>query len=149
MINPGEYGQPQERVTNVHCPIVGGYVTARLQVEGNPVNPQSGYADNTALVTLKNIGSNAFTVQFTGCNDYTSGPRENVGASKTVVPHGRTTFSITPRHAYLELRCLSGTSLASVQLASRLRWTPLAFDKTDAFYPPSLWRQKSPSSSAV
>ena len=149
MIEPGDYPQAQDRVTNVQCPIVGGYVTARLQVVGYPVNAQSGYVDNTTKVTLTNEGANSFTVQFTGCNDYVSGPRENVGASKTVVPRGRTTYSITPRHAYLELRCLSGTSSARVQLSSRLKWDQMAFDKTDAFYPPSLWRQKSPTSSAV
>lgn len=146
---PGDYAQPLVRTTNVHCPIVGGYYTARLQVMGNPLNSTSGFVDNTTAVVLENVGSNTVVVQLTGCNDYTSGPRENLGASKTVVPRGRATYSVTPRHTYLEVRGLSGTSALRVQLSSRLLWNELGFDKRDAFYPPSLWLNKTPLTTAV
>lgn len=156
MINPGEYPQPLVRTTNVQCPVVGGYYTARLQVQGDLVHSatadglnESGYVDNTTMVVVENTGQNAFTMQLVGTNDYTSGPRENVGAAKTLVPLGRTTYSVVPRHTYLEVRGLAGTSTLRMQLSSRLKWDELGFDKTDAFYPPFLWNVKNPIATAV
>lgn len=156
MINPGEYPQPLVRTTNVQCPVVSGYITARLQVQGDLVHSatadglsESGYVDNTTMVVVENTGAQSFTMQLLGTNDYTSGPRENVGAVKTLVPLGRTTYSVVPRHTYLEVRTLSGTSALRMQLSSRLRWDQLGFDKTDPFYPPVLVNAKNPLTSAV
>lgn len=149
MINPGEYPQPLLRTTTVQTPVVGGYVTARLRVMGEPVTAQSGWVDNTTLVLLENTGGQAVTLRLQGCNDYTSGPREWVGASQTVVSFGRTTYSVTPRHAYLEVKGLSGTSAVRMQLSSRLGWNQLGFDKTDPFYPPFLFNARNPLTTAV
>lgn len=149
MIHPGEYAQPLVRTTNVQAPVVGGYVTSRLQVIGEPVSGTSGYVDNTTMVVMENTGQQAVTVRLQGCNDYVSGPREWVGASQTVVPLGRTSYSVTPRHTYLEVKGISGTSAIRMQLSSRLKWDQLGFDKADPFYPPFLVNAKNPLTSAV
>ena len=154
MINPGEYPQPLIRETHVQCPIVGGYITARLQVQGNPVLSTtalftgSGYVDNTTMVTVENTGLNTFTMQLLGVNSI-SGLRENVGAAKTLVPQGRTVFSVVPRHTFLEVKGITGTSALRMQLSSRLRWDRLGHSKTDPYYPPSLFQAKSPLTTAV
>jgi len=156
MIYPGEYPQPLVRTTNVQCPVVGGYITARLQVQGDLTQSAtastltgSGYVDNTTMVTVENTGLNTFSMQLLGTNDYTSGPREDVGTIKTLVPNGRTVYSVVPRHTYLEVKGVSGTAALRMQLSSRLRWDALGFDKTDPFYPPQLVNAKNPLTGAV
>lgn len=149
MIYPGEYAQPLVRVTNVQALAVGGYVTSRLQVMGEPVIATSGYVDSTTMVLMENTGGQTVTVRLQGCDNYTSGPREWLGAEQTVVPMGRTTYSVTPRHTYLEVQGISGTSTVHMQLSSRLKWNQLGFDKTDPFYPPFLFNAKNPLTSAV
>jgi hypothetical protein len=161
MIYPGEYPEGLVRTTNVQCAVVGGYVTARLQVQGEPVLSagtvsvgggvlsESGYVANTTMVTVENTGLNSFTMRLLGTNDYTSGPRENIGAAQTLVPLGRTQYSVVPRHTYLEVFTTSGTSALKMQLSSRLKWDELGFAKTDPFYPPFLWNVKNPITSAV
>ena len=163
MIYPGEYPQPLERVTNVQVPVVGGYITSRLQVQGDLVYstatfgtsvstgtlPESGYVDNFTAVMMENTGANTVAVQLLGSNDYTSGPRENVGAIQTLVPLGRTRYGVNPRHTYLELNCLSGTSAIRMQLSSRLKWDELGFDKSDPFYPPFLVNARNPLTYSV
>ena len=57
--------------------------------------------------------------------------------------------TVTPRHTYLEVFTPAGTSSLRMQLSSRLRWDELAFDKTDAHYPPFLWNVKNPIVDAV
>lgn len=156
MIYPGDYPQPLSRVTNVQVPVVGGYITSRLQVQGDLVHSatadglnESGYVDNTTQVLMENTGANTVTLQLLGSNDYTSGPRENVGAAKTIVPTGRVNYSVTPRHTYLEVNCLSGTSALRMQLTSRLKWDELGFDKADPFYPPFLVNARNPLTFSV
>lgn len=149
MIYPGEYVEGLVRTTTVQAPVVGGYVTTRLQVMGEPVIASSGFVDSTTAVVLENTGIQTVSVRLQGCNDYTSGPREWVGAEKTVVPSGRVTYSVTPRHTYLEIKGISGTSAMKAQLSSRLKWQEMAFDKTDPYYPPQLFNAKNPLTSAV
>ncbi len=149
MIYPGEYVEPLVRTTYVQAPVVGGYVTSRLQVMGEPVTSVSGYVDNTTMVVLENTGSQTVSVRLQGTDDYVSGPREWVGGQQTVVPLGRTSYSVTPRHHYLEIKGISGTSAVRMQLSSRLKWAELGFDKTDPFYPPFLFNAKNPLTSAV
>ena len=156
MIFPGEYPAALVRTTSIRCPVVGGYITARLQAQGDLVHSatsdglnESGYNPNTTMVVVENTGQNQFTLQLLGTNDYTSGPRENIGAAVTLVPQGRASFSATPRHTYLEVFTPAGTSALQMQLSSRLRWDELGFDKTDAFYPPFLWNAKNPLTAAV
>lgn len=156
MIFPGEYPEALVRTTSVRCPVVGGYITARLQVQGDLVHSatsdgldESGYNPNTTMVVLENTGNSAFKMQLLGTNDYTLGPRENIGVNQTLVPCGKTSFAATPRHTYLEVFTTEGTSALRMQLSSRLRWDELGFDKTDPFYPPFLWNAKNPRTEAV
>ena len=149
MIYPGEYVEGLLRTTNVMAPVVGGYVTSRLRVQGEPTVSTSGWVDATTAVVIQNTGIQSVTVRLQGCADYLSGPREWVGASQTVVPSGRTTYSVTPRHTYLEVKCLSGTSAIKMQLSSRLKWEQLGFDKSDPYYPPFLFNARNPLTAAV
>lgn len=150
MIYPGEYPQPLLRTTNVKSPVVAGYVTARLQVQGDPGTVAvSGYADNTATILAENVGENTCAFRLQQTNDYTSGPWEWLGNAQSLVPQGRTTFTVVPRQKYVEVKGLTGTSVVHSQISSRLRWDILGFDKTDPVYPPFLWQAKSPTTSAV
>jgi hypothetical protein len=150
---PGEYPQPLIRTTNVQCPVVAGYVTARLQVQGNPKIATSGFVDNTTLVEVHNTGQQTAAFFLLGTDDYVSGPRENLitvnAGTASVVRDGHTTLSIRPRHNYLEVKGFSGTSAMRMQFSSRLKWDVLGFDRTDAFYPPGLYTAKSPLTTAV
>lgn len=150
---PGEYPQPLIRTTNVQCPVVAGYVTARLQVQGNPKIALSGFVDNTTMVEVHNTGAANAAFFLLGTDDYISGPRENLitvnAGTASVVREGHTTLSIKPRHNYLEVKGFSGTSALRMQFSSRLKWDELGFDKTDPFYPPFLWNVKTPLTSAV
>lgn len=156
MIYPGEYPDSAVRTTNVRCPVVGGYITARLRVQGDLVHSatsdglvESGYNPNTTMVVLENTGAQALLMQLLGTNDYALGPRENVGVAKTLAPQGKASYSVVPRHAYLEVKGITGTSALRMQLSSRLRWDELGFAKTDPVYPPFLWNVKNPIASSV
>lgn len=149
MIYPGEYPQPLDRVTTAQFPVVSGYVTCRLQVIGNPQISISGFVDNTTQVTVENTGISTVSLRLQGTDDYTSGPREWVGAAQSLVPSGRTQYSVTPRHQYLEVVGQSGTATVKMQLASRLKWNELGFSKSDPFYPPFLYQARDPLTTAV
>lgn len=154
MIYPGEYPSHLLRTTNVQALVVSGYVTVRLQVEGNPLISvsglgTSGFVENTTLIAATNRGANTVGFRLQGTNDYTSGPREWVGAAQSLVPGGHTTYTVTPRHTYLEVAGQSGTSAVHMQISSRLRWGLLGFAKTDSFYPPFLYQARDPLTTAV
>lgn len=149
MIHPGEYPGAIQRTTTVNCPVVGGYVTARLRVSGEPLNSASGYVDNLTAVRLENVGNAAVSVRLQGVDDYSSGAREWVGAQQTLVPSGRVTYNVNPRHLHLEVKGMSGTSQLRMELSSRLRWNELGFDKADPFYPPFLFNARNPLTTAV
>jgi hypothetical protein len=151
MIYPGEYPQPLSRKSQVTCPVLGGYVTARLRVQGNPIVSNSGFNENTTLVEMENMGtSQSITFRLQGTDDRSiSGPREWVGSQVTLVPGGRQFQTITPRQTFLEVKGFSGTSVLKLQFESRLKFDSLGFDKTDPFYPPTLFQAKSPLTSAV
>lgn len=161
---PGEYPQPLTRVTNVQCPVVAGYITARLQVQGErgqvvvaatgtATGTLSGNMENMTMVSVHNTGPQNAAFFLLGTDDYTSGPRENLvtvnSGTAAVVREGHTTLLVYPRHTYLELKGFTGTSFLRMQLASRLRWDELGFDKTDPFYPPHLFNAKNPLTGAV
>lgn len=161
---PGEYPQPLTRTTNVQCPVVAGYVTARLQVQGErgrvtvaaygtSTGTLSGFVDNLTMVSVHNTGGQNAAFFLLGTDDYTSGPRENLitvnAGTANVVRDGHTTLAVYPRHTYMEVKGFSGTSALRMQFNSRLRWDELGFDKTDPFYPPFLWNNKNPLTTAV
>ena len=147
---PGEHPAGILRSTVVQCPVVGGYVTARLQVMGEPGTVQvSGFSPNATMVAATNTGGNSVTFRLQGTDDYTLGPWEWVGGALTLVPSGGTNVTVYPRHHYLELAGQTGTSTVRVQFSSRLRWNELGFAKTDPRYPPSLWTVKNPLATSV
>jgi len=150
---PGEYPTPLIRTTNVQCPVVAGYVTARLQVQGAPLISASGWTDNLTTVNLHNTGANAASIFLQGTDDYVSGPRENLitvhAGTVAIARDGHTSLTVYPRHTFLEVKGFSGTTTLRMQLSSRLRWDQLGFDKTDAFYPPFLWNNKNPITTSV
>ncbi len=161
---PGEYPQPLIRTTNVQCPVVAGYVTARLQRQGElgqvvvaatgtATGTLSGFSDNLTMVSVHNTGPQNVAFFLQGCNDYISGPRENLitvnSGTASVVRDGHTTLAVYPRHTYLEVKGFSGTSAVRMQLNSRLRWDQMGFDKTDPFHPPFLWNNRNPLTTSV
>ncbi len=149
MIYSGEYVEGLVRTTNVQFPVMAGYVTARLRVDGDPEVSVSGFVNNTTMVSLRETSGSACTMILMESDDYTSGPKEYVGAAQSLVPYGRTTYSVTPRLAYLEVQGFSGTAAVYMQLSSRLRWTQMGFAKTDMYYNPVLYTAKDPLTQAV
>jgi hypothetical protein len=161
---PGEYPQPLTRTTNVQCPVVASYITARLQVQGErgivtvaaygtSTGTLSGFSENLTMVSVHNTGPQDAGFFLLGTDDYVSGPRENLvtvnAGTVNVVRDGHRTLVVYPRHTYMEVKGFTGTSTLRMQLSSRLRWDQLGFDKTDPYYPPFLYNAKNPLTGAV
>lgn len=149
MSYPGEYPQPLARTTNVLCPVVNGYATARLR-RSDPLFGSGNVGVNEdaaqSTVTLENTGQNSVTVQLKGTwvtdppgDDSTgvpTGTRINVGSAVALVPGGHKTMSITPYQTYLEVYGeANGPSNLRIQISSKLQWDQMAFDKSDTLYP--------------
>ena len=149
MSYPSEYPQPLTRVTNVQCPVVNGYATARLRRQ-DPLFGSGNVGVNEdaaqAQVTLQNTGSVSVTVQLkqsyvtdapgTDSTGTPSGTRLNVGSAVALVPGGSKTVNVTPYQPYLEVYGTSGgPSNLRMQIASRVRWDQMSFDKVDTLYP--------------
>lgn len=143
---PGEYSHPLVRKTTVLCPAISGYVTARLQAQDARMPLISGVQD-TANVTLENIGTTVITIQLQTTNDRSiSGARAFCGTSVTLVAGGSDTKSLTPFQSYLEVKCTGPTAAQGslrMQIDSQRRWQQLGFDKGDPFYPPQLFQAKT------
>jgi hypothetical protein len=149
---PGEYPNPLPRVTNVLTVMVSGYATARLRRE-DPVLFSGGSGDlDLTHFHLENRGTTAFTVQLKQTQNYAApgndstgtptGTRFNIGAATALVPGGIKTLADSPFMKYLEVYCTSGSGSLRLQIEGRARWEQMAFDKTDPFYPASLWQAK-------
>lgn len=153
MSYPGEYPRPLVRVTNVQCPIVSGYVTARLYRQ-DPLFVSGNVDVNEDAVqsqfTLENTGTANITVQLRHSDsnsppgvDSTSTPtgtRINLGSAQTIVPGGQKTLNLVPFLPFLEVfsPLASGNSGAKgflrMQIASKIQWDLLAFAKDDSTY---------------
>lgn len=149
MSYPGEYPQPLVRVTNVQCPIVNGYATARLRRQ-DPLFGSGNVGVNEdaaqAQVTLENVGSVSVTVQLKQTyvtdppgNNSTgepTGTRTDVGSAVALVPGGQKTINVVPYQPYLEVYgTAGGPANLRMQIASKVRWDEMAFDKIDTLYP--------------
>ena len=140
---PGEYTQPIPRVTNLQIPVVASFVTGRLRAQEmvsgaatGYIFGGSGYADNTTVAIVENVGLTSFTVQLQETTDRTvSGPRTVIAGPLTVVPDGRKTVTFIPTQQYLEVKSTSGDGQLRLQLQSKIRWDVLGFAKDDPFYP--------------
>ena len=149
MSYPGEYTQPLVRVTNVQCPVVDGYATARLR-RADPLFGSGNVGVNedaaNAQVTLHNTGSTTFTVQLkqstvtdppgTDSNSVPTGTRLNVGSAVALVPGGTKTLNVVAYQDFLEVYgTANGPGYLRMQIAGRVQWNEMAFDKIDTLYP--------------
>lgn len=155
---PGEYTQPLVRKHFVNCPMVSGYVTARLQAEDwyPPTISGAGTVSTSMSVTFENVGGTAFSVLLQETDDRSiSGTRSPISGyinpgygpmhALSLVPGGATTQNFNSLLPYLEVKCTAGgPSNLRMQLESQRQWRELGFDRVDdaTFYPFSLWRAK-------
>lgn len=146
-MNAGEYPQPLVRKTVVQCPVVSGYVAARLYSQ-NFYAPAISGSNTTALVTFENVGNTQFSVLLRETDDRSiSGTRYTVLPAVSLAPGGQDTKTLTNRRPYLEVFC-TGTTTGQLrmQIDSQRTWNQLGFDRTDPYYPTSLYQGKtSPS----
>jgi len=141
---PGEYPNPLPRKTFVNCPVVSGYVTARLQSQAPIPDSISGTAQNM-LCTFENVGGTAFSVLLRETPDRSiSGTRYNLTSPIFLVPAGQVTQTVLGKQPYLEVYC-TGTTTGQLrlQIDSQRRWNELGFGKDDPFYPPQLFQAKT------
>ena len=149
MSYPGEYPQPLVRATNLQCPVVSGYATARLRRQ-DPIFCSGNVSVNDdaaqAQVLLENVSRTSFTVQLKMTNQSDSpgndsdsvptGTRTNVGSAVALVPGGHKTINVAPYQQFLEVYgTAGGPGFLRMQLNSQTRWDEMAFDKIDTTYP--------------
>jgi hypothetical protein len=142
---PGEYIQPLIRKHFINCPVVSGYVAARLQAEDWFQPTVSGSVGLPMLVTYANVGGTAFSVLLRETSDRSiSGTRYSLTAPRMVVPGGQATEAVSGgMRPYLEVFC-TGTTTGNLhmQIDSQRQWRQLGFDRTDPFYPVELSQAK-------
>lgn len=141
---PGEYTQPLVRKAFVQVPVVSGYVAARLQAQDWFQPTISGGANNM-LVTYQNLGNTYFSVVLQETDDRsTSGIRTSLpGSAAMLAPGGQVTTTATNKARFLEVLCTGTTSgNLRMQIDSQRQWTEMGFDKTEPYYPTSLWQAK-------
>lgn len=143
---PGEYPQPLTRKTTVQCPVVSGYVTARLQDQAlyPPVVSGSNTATNM-LVTFENVGNTQFSVLLRETDDRsTSGVRTSITPAVSLVGGAQATLLATGKQPFVEVYC-TGTTTGQLRMSidSQRRFTEMGFDRSDPYYPKSLWQAKT------
>ena len=146
-MNPGEYTSPLVRKTVVQCPVMSGYVTARLQAQDWFTPPISG-VPTSIMATFENVGNTYFSVVLNETDDRSiSGTRTALvgfsGTAAYLVPGGQQALQLNGKHNFLEVYC-TGTTTGELrlQLESQRRWNQLGIDRADPFYPWQLWRAK-------
>lgn len=146
---PGEYVQPLVRKTLVQCPVVSGYVTARLQAQDISTPPAISGTPTRIAATFENVGNTYFSVLLRETDDRSvSGARTIlpgfVGTAAYLVPGGEVALALDSRHTFIEVYC-TGTTTGNLrlQLESQRRWTEMGFSKDDPFYPPQLFQAKT------
>lgn len=158
-MDPGAYPEPLIRTTFVEAPMVSGYVGSRLRIADfafgtnlTTLTPTTN-DDNKVHLTVENVAFPAPpTLTFTGTtiffqvnqtsDDGPSGTRSSISAQYAVVPGGRRTIDIYVNKPFIEIKCVGGGGNMRAQLASRLKWEEMAYDKVDPFFAPQLWNQK-------
>ena len=146
-MNPGEYTAPMPRRTLVQCPVVSGYVTARLQAQDWFLPATSGQP-TSMMETFENVGNTIFSVALNETSDRSiSGARTRLtgfsGTAAYLVPGGQQTLLLNGHLPFMEVFC-TGTTTGNLrlQLDSQRKWTEMGFDRTDPFYPAVLWQAK-------
>ena len=143
---PGDYTQPLPRKTLVQCPVVSGYVTARLRTQDDfPPTLSGGATATNMLVTFENVGNTYFSVNLRETDDRSiSGIRYNLNAVPVyLVPGGQSTQFLSGLRTYMEVYC-TGTTTGNLrmQIDSQRQWGEMGFGKDDSFYPPQLFQAK-------
>ena len=146
-MNPSECVQPLPRKTLVQCPVVSGYVTARLYTQSSWPPPISGGTSEANMhVLFENVGNTQFSVHLRETDDRSvSGTRYNLTSSPvSLVAGGSQTQFLSGKRNYLEVYC-TGTTTGQLrmQIDSQRRWTELGFSKDDPYYPPQLFQAKT------
>lgn len=144
---PGEYPQPLTRKTVVNCPVVSGYVTARLQSQDimNPPTISGGNTATNMMVTFENVGNVQFSVLLQETDDRSSsGTRYPLMSAVPLVAGAQSTHYVSGKLPYVEVYC-SGTTegILRMQIDSQRRFTEMGFDRLDPFYPPQLWQART------
>lgn len=146
---PGEYVQPLVRKTLVQCPVVSGYVTARLQAQDISTPPATSGTPTRMAVLFENVGNTAFSVLLRETDDRSvSGTRYTLpgftGTAAYLVPGGEVALPLDSKRNYVEVYC-TGTTVGQLrmQIDSQRRWTEMGFAKDDPFYPPQLFQAKT------
>lgn len=143
---PGEYPQPLPRKTVVQCPVVSGYVAARLQAQEYYAPVVSGYPETAVLATFENVGGTWISVRLRETSDASiTGTRYNLGDAVMLCPGGHVAKQMTfGTRKFLEVYCTGTTTGAlKLQLDSQQRWTEMGFAKDDPFFATSLWQAKA------
>lgn|SRR5512143_428161 len=147
---PGEYPQPLIRRMVVQCPVVSGYVTARLQAQDNINPPATSGPPSGLAVIFENVGNTAFSVLLRETDDRSvSGTRYTLPTAigsfpAYVIPGGYVPMACDSSKQFLEVFC-TGTTTGQLrmQIDSLRRWTEMGFGKDDPFYPPQLFQAKT------
>ena len=142
-MNPGEYTSPLVRKTQVQCPVISGYVTARLYSNDDIPVAISGVPATQMLVTFENVGNTQFAVNLQETADRSvSGVRYTLNnAPINLVPGGQVTALLGGSLPFLEVYCTGTTSgELRMQIDSQRQWRELGFAKDDPFYPTQLWQ---------
>lgn len=148
----GDTAQPLSRITVAQGPVLNGYTTLRFRAKSDPASQAA--PDQTTHVLLENTGSASITIQLYHANVYdatSSNPSRDattLGAAKTVVAGGRTTYDVTPTKRYVEVKCTSGgPSNVRIQLSGLIEWEQCGFDEVrdDSLYPKTLWQAGIPA----
>jgi len=136
------------RKTLVQCPVVSGYVAARLQDRDWFPAATSGMP-TSMLVTFENVGNTNFSVVLNEASDRsTAGTRYPLygfsGTAAYLVAGGQQTLLLNGHLPYLEVYC-TGTTTGQLrmQIESQRQWNQLGFDRLDnsslTGQSPTLW----------
>lgn len=130
------------RTTFDHIPVIttAGSITARLRGIGMVSGAPANRAEHACLVTVVHQYGSFCNIQLKQATTNVVGTGSNLTGQLAVVPGGMITTTIYPTLPHVDVVSLSGSGVVSIEIDSRIQWEKLAFSKTDAGVPPSLWK---------
>jgi len=141
MSYPGEYVQPLSRKTVVMCPVISGYVTARLRAQDAPI-PNFAGQDQTVRVMYENTGNGTLAFLLQAADDRSISGARTVLANLGAAAGGHGVQTVTTKQSFLEVKGILGTGNLRVEIDSMRQWNELGFSKDDPFYAPQLFQAK-------
>jgi hypothetical protein len=145
-MSAGDYNQPLVRKAFVECPAISGYVAARLRDENYSPAAISGTPATATVFTVDNLSRETvgFMVRETPEPSISGTRYDLLGSAISLVPGGVAQFTVNNKLPYLEIYCTQGKEgYLRIQAESLRRWRALAMDRTDPYYPASLWQAKA------